>query len=64
METQYTLTGTQLLELTYQICGATSAVFLLRDPMSEDDFVKIAEEVKTAALRTLADFGFTEVGVA
>jgi hypothetical protein len=62
METEYTLTGTQLLELTYQICGATSAVFLLRQP--DVDFEKIAEEVKGAALRTLADFGFKEVGVA
>ena len=57
--TKYTLTGEQLLELSYQIAGAASACFLMRSP--DLDFAAVAEEVKAATTTALATFQFEDV---
>lgn len=57
--TTYTLTSDQLLELSYQIAGATSACFLMRSP--DLDFAEVAEEVKAATTTVLATFKFEDV---
>lgn len=58
--TTYTLTSIKLLELAYQIAGAASVPFLMREP--DLDFALVAEEVKAAVVTVLAEFKYDEVG--
>jgi hypothetical protein len=59
-ETIYTLSGTKLLELAYQIAGATSATFLVREP--DLDFASVAEEIKDSVVKVLVEFKYDGVG--
>ena len=57
--TTYTLTAEQLLDLSYQVAGVASACFLVRAP--DIDFAEVAEEVKAAVVKTIAEFRYEDV---